>query len=130
MKKQVDITPAIYIAVMIVVFLLGSCKTTVPAAKYQPSTWNGLTISDYEKSKEFYARALAPLNIKLIEEVQGWAGFGKNKKPDFWFGVDENIQSPMHIAFSADSREEVNKFFFVSVFPFCKKDTDRPEFIL
>ena len=48
MKKQVDITPAIYIAVMIVVFLLGSCKTTVPAAKYQPSTWNGLTISDYE----------------------------------------------------------------------------------
>ena len=40
MKKQIDITPAIYIAVMIVVFLLGSCKTTkIPAPKYQPSTW-------------------------------------------------------------------------------------------
>jgi len=48
MKKQIDITPAIYVIVMIVVFLLGSCKTTVPAAKYQKTTWNGLTVADYE----------------------------------------------------------------------------------
>ena len=49
MKKQIDITPAIYIVVMIVVFLLGSCKTIVPAAKYQKTTtWNGLIVSDYE----------------------------------------------------------------------------------
>jgi len=74
-----------------------------------------LTISDYEKSKEFYSMALAPLNIKLIEEVEGWAGFGRNEKPDFWFGTDENIQSPMHIAFSAGSREEVNKFYEAAI---------------
>ena len=49
MRKQIDITPAIYVIVMIVVFLLGSCsKSTIPAAKYQPKTWNGLMVSDYE----------------------------------------------------------------------------------
>jgi len=49
----------------------------------------GMAISDYEKSKEFYLKALAPLGIQLVAEVQGWAGFGKKGKPEFWFGVVE-----------------------------------------
>jgi len=36
----------------------------------------GLAISDYDRSKQFYSKALAPLDIVLVTEVQGWAEFG------------------------------------------------------
>jgi catechol 2,3-dioxygenase-like lactoylglutathione lyase family enzyme len=38
----------------------------------------GLAVSDYEKSKTFFARALAPLRIELVMEVQGGAGLGRD----------------------------------------------------
>ncbi len=71
----------------------------------------GLAVSDYEKSKEFYLSALSPLGITLVTEVQGWAGFGKDGKSEFWFGKHEKVQNPMHIAFLASNREEVNAFY-------------------
>ncbi len=63
-KNKIDITPLIYVAIMIVVFLLGSCGTTkhiVPVPKYQKSTfcqsdttlWNGLKISNYKSQGGF-----------------------------------------------------------------------------
>ena len=75
----------------------------------------GIAISDYDRSKQFYSKSLAPLNIELIAEVQGWAGFGKNGKAEFWFGPDHKIQSPMHIAFVAESREQVNQFYEAAI---------------
>ena len=71
----------------------------------------GLAIANYEKSRSFYSQALAPLKIELVAEVQGWAGFGKDGKPDFWFGEDEKTHHPMHIAFVAESREQVDEFY-------------------
>jgi len=71
----------------------------------------GLVVSDYEKSKVFYSKCLAPLHIDLIMEVEGWAGFGKNQKPEFWFGQQGEAHKPMHIAFSAESRDEVDRFY-------------------
>ncbi len=63
-RKKIDVTNIIYILLMVVVFLLGSCSTSkrvIPAAKYQKSTccksdttsWNGLKISDYESQGGF-----------------------------------------------------------------------------
>ena len=75
----------------------------------------GLFVSDVDKSKEFYSRVLLPLNIELVTEEQGWAGYGKYGKPDFWFGTDENVQSPMHIAFIAENRESVNQFYEAAI---------------
>lgn len=75
----------------------------------------GVAISDYERSKEFYLKALAPLNIGLVVEIQGWAGFGRNGKTDFWFGPDDTVQSPMHIAFVAESREKVEQFYTAAI---------------
>jgi len=75
----------------------------------------GMTVSDYERSKAFYTRVLAPLGIEFITDVQGWAGFGRQGKPEFWFGVHEATQNPMHIAFSADSREAVNQFYDAAI---------------
>ena len=70
----------------------------------------GLAVSDYARSKQFYLTVLKPLGIELVTEVQGWAGFGKGWKAEFWFGVDEMPQRPMHIAFKAESRKQVNAF--------------------
>jgi len=75
----------------------------------------GIAISDYEKSKEFYSKVLLPLNIRLVAEVQGWAGFGKNGKPEFWFGTSDNAQRPMHIAFLAENRAAVNQFYQAAI---------------
>ena len=71
----------------------------------------GLAVSDYERSKEFYCKALAPLGIELVVEVQGWAGLGRAGKPQFWFGTHSEPQRPLHIAFAAENREQVRAFY-------------------
>ncbi len=70
----------------------------------------GMSVSDYERSKAFFTAALAPLRIELVMEVEGWAGFGRSGRPQFWFGVGQAPQKPMHIAFAAESREQVRRF--------------------
>ncbi len=71
----------------------------------------GMAIRDHKKSKNFYSACLAPLGIELVIEVEGWAGFGKAGKPEFWFGVHDQAQNPIHIAFSADNRAQVDAFY-------------------
>ena len=70
----------------------------------------GLAVTDYERSKAFYGDVLAQLGIDLIMEVEGWGGFGRNGKPEFWFGVQATPQQPMHIAFTAATRAQVDAF--------------------
>ncbi len=71
----------------------------------------GLAVGDYGKSKEFFAKALAPLGITLIAEVAGWAGFGRSGKPEFWFGTHSQPAAAMHIAFAAENRQQVRAFY-------------------
>jgi catechol 2,3-dioxygenase-like lactoylglutathione lyase family enzyme len=71
----------------------------------------GLAVGDYEKSRQFVSRALAPMGIELVMEIGGYAGFGKSGKAEFWFGSGGEIQRPMHIAFIADSRDQVKAFY-------------------
>ena len=75
----------------------------------------GISVRNVGKSREFYVRALAPLGVELITEVQGWVGFGKNGKPEFWFGEHQDTQSPMHLAFVASNREEVRQFYQAAI---------------
>src|SRR5690348_16242680 len=57
----------------------------------------GFPVSDYERAKAFYLKALAPLDYGLVMEVtqQGAhdpaAGFGANGKPDFWIGGEGGL---------------------------------------
>jgi catechol 2,3-dioxygenase-like lactoylglutathione lyase family enzyme len=74
----------------------------------------GLTISDYERSKAFYAAALAPLAYELVMEVTEvgpWAGFGANGKPDFWIGKGGRTTPRLHVAFRAQDRATVRAFY-------------------
>jgi catechol 2,3-dioxygenase-like lactoylglutathione lyase family enzyme len=72
----------------------------------------GLDVADYETSKAFYQRALAPLGIELImQPVPGIGGFGDGGKPYFWIGRrGRPAQAGVHVAFAADTREQVDAF--------------------
>jgi catechol 2,3-dioxygenase-like lactoylglutathione lyase family enzyme len=70
----------------------------------------GISVSDYERSKQFFDRALAPLGIELVMEIGGWAGFGKGNKPELWIMHQESIAAPLHLAFLADNRAQVEAF--------------------
>jgi catechol 2,3-dioxygenase-like lactoylglutathione lyase family enzyme len=70
-----------------------------------------LGVADYERSKNFYRAALAPLGITLMAEIDGWAGFGRAPKPEFWFGRSDEPPGPIHIAFLAADREQVRAFY-------------------
>ncbi|GLU33220.1 VOC family protein [Trinickia caryophylli] len=78
----------------------------------------GLQVSDFEKSKRFYARALAPIGYELIREVPAAvtgsvdvAGFGEGGKPDFWIHSGTPNVPPIHVAFRARNRQEVDAFY-------------------
>ena len=79
----------------------------------------GVAATNYEQSKQFYSRALAPLGYQLMMEVpkeftggRGVAGFGVPPKPDFWLAENATANKPpLHIAFRADSRAIVDAFY-------------------
>ena len=78
----------------------------------------GFAVSDYERAKAFYAKALAPLGYTLIIEVPGEtnasgypaAGFGTGGKPDFWIGGEGKLEKPLHVAIAAKDRASVDAF--------------------
>ena len=71
-----------------------------------------LHVTDFQKSKEFYTKALAPLGYVMVMEFAEWsvAGFGEPQKPDFWIKAD-GADKPGHVAFTASSKEQVDGFF-------------------
>jgi catechol 2,3-dioxygenase-like lactoylglutathione lyase family enzyme len=82
----------------------------------------GLVVSNFDASKAFYAKALAPIGYQLIMDVTAEmtgknpaAGFGVPSKPDFWLsGGGSNIQ-PVHVALRADKRAAVDAFYKAAV---------------
>jgi len=72
----------------------------------------GLDVTDYDRSKAFYEKALAPLGIALImEPVPRIGGFGSGGKPYFWIGNrGRRAQTGVHVAFTTESREQVAAF--------------------
>jgi len=78
----------------------------------------GMPVSDYARSKSFYAAILKPLGFGLVLEVSSeetggasHAGFGAGQKPEFWIGSGTPVKGRVHFAFSARSREAVRKFY-------------------
>ncbi len=79
----------------------------------------GFAVSDFERSKAFYLKALAPLGFGLVKEVtlkdsggENYAGFGARGKPEFWIGGrGPAIAGRLHIAFAARDRAAVHEFY-------------------
>jgi catechol 2,3-dioxygenase-like lactoylglutathione lyase family enzyme len=70
-------------------------------------------VSDLERSRLFYSRVLLPLGFAEIrtlpelEEVE----FGLEEAADFAISTRYGTSSPVHVAFAADRREQVDAFY-------------------
>ncbi len=80
----------------------------------------GINVTDFERSKAFYAKALAPLGISLAREYRQSAGFGRGGKPELWlyaqrtsFQTDAQLRviTPVHVCLRATSRADVDAFY-------------------
>ena len=70
----------------------------------------GVRVSDYDRSRDFYVGALAPLGYSLVmEPAPGVGGFGP-EFPDFWIFTADAPSGPAHVAFRTGSREVVDAF--------------------
>jgi len=71
----------------------------------------GILVSDYQKSKDFYAKLLKTLGYTQNMAYGEAAGYNDGKNTDFWVTRDpEKGMAKMHVAFEAKSKEEVDAF--------------------
>lgn len=71
-------------------------------------------VSDFERSREFYRRALEPLGFR---EMGPWSdadygiAFGVEGADDFAISTKYDASGTVHIAFAAESQGEVDAFY-------------------
>ena len=69
-------------------------------------------VSNIERSRKFYDSALRPLGIaRLYGDGERFAGYGIAPKAFFWIGIRDRPQTGAHIAFAADDRATVERFY-------------------
>lgn len=78
-----------------------------------------IRVSDLEKSKAFYDKALAALGMKIVLGKEGrfW-GWGAEKDPQFEISVPEEndpAHRRIHVAFKAKSKEMVDAFYKTAI---------------
>lgn len=78
----------------------------------------GFAVRDIEKAKMFFLTALKPLGIGIEVEVtpeqsggEAHIGFGSAGKAYFWIGGGKAVEGPVHIAFNAATRAQVDEFY-------------------
>ena len=82
----------------------------------------GLTVSDYERAKAFYVAALKPLGGGIVMEFPygtigpfASAGLGVVGKPFFWISAGDKTAPHLHVAFRAETREQVDQFYAAAI---------------
>ncbi|HEV2924642.1 MAG TPA: VOC family protein [Solirubrobacteraceae bacterium] len=71
-------------------------------------------VSDLARSRDFYTRALVPLGFS---EISSWReglteiAFGLEEADDFAISTAYPTGAPVHVAFAADRREQVDAFY-------------------
>ena len=70
----------------------------------------GFNVANFAETKSFLLAALGPLNVIVRGEGEGWAMIGREHEGAFWFGGFGTPASPIHVAFAAESREQVRQF--------------------
>jgi catechol 2,3-dioxygenase-like lactoylglutathione lyase family enzyme len=71
-------------------------------------------VSDLVRSRDFYARALAPLGFAEIGPWRDGApqiAFGLEEAADFAISTEYGPGASVHVAFAADRREQVDAFY-------------------
>lgn len=87
-----------------------------------------INVSDYNRSKEFYLKALKPLGYGIYKELPEWnvIGFGVGGEGDLWLHSEGNKQ-PTHVAFKANDKKTVDEFYKQAI-EAGGKDNGAPEY--
>lgn len=72
----------------------------------------GINVTDYDKSKAFYAAALEPLGMTEMMEFGDVAGYGEDR-PFLW--VSKGNPGHVHVAISAATRAMVDAFYTAAI---------------
>ncbi len=82
---------------------------------------SGLSVSDFEKAQSFYDQALAPLGASLLFMVplehtggEKVGGYGRDRT-SFWINEGGAQTPPLHFAFTAETRAQVDAFHKAAV---------------
>lgn len=70
----------------------------------------GIHVSDLATAVRFYQAALAPIGIELLGSSESHAAFGSGPMPYLTIRVGARVGAPVHLAFVAAAREEVDAF--------------------
>lgn len=70
----------------------------------------GIPASHVEASETFFLLALAPLGVSVAMKGPHGSGLGKNGKPSLWLYETRDHPVPLHLAFKADRRSQVDAF--------------------
>ncbi len=81
-----------------------------------------LSVTDLDRAKAFYVKALAPLGLGVALEIPksitgnvDIIGIGKNHKGELWLSPNGPQTPSTHIAFLAASRAEVDAFYVAAL---------------
>jgi catechol 2,3-dioxygenase-like lactoylglutathione lyase family enzyme len=82
----------------------------------------GLAVADFDRARAFYRAALKPLGLGVVMEVtteetggDAHVGFGDEGKPFFWVGTGAKPKGGVHVAFTAQTRAEVDAFYAAAI---------------
>lgn len=70
----------------------------------------GFGVTDLAASRAFFLRALAPLGIEVAMEGPDGVGLGRKHKPSLWLSPSNDKPVPLHLAFTAETRKDVDAF--------------------
>ena len=80
-----------------------------------------LTVSDFERSVAFYAKALKPLGITNFTDYEGQnghpdlRGFGDGKRAFFWLKQGKPDPASIHWGFIAENNQAVDAFYKAAI---------------
>ena len=73
-------------------------------------------VEDIKRSQRFYDQALQPLGItRHYGDGNRFTGYGIDPKAFFWIGIRNIAQTGSHIAFAADDRGKVDRFYQAAI---------------
>ena len=75
----------------------------------------GFGVTDYAASKAFFLQALAPLGIGIVMEGEHGIGIGPKGKPALWMYQSSTQPAPLHLAFTAENRQQVQDFYQAAI---------------
>jgi len=71
----------------------------------------GLGVTNLAGTKAFFLQALQPLGVALVMEGPYGVGMGQDNKPSLWLSETKERPAPLHLAFTAQSRQQVDTFY-------------------